>query len=116
VCYGTDRLDHTFQTTRARFDCRSCGTGLRRLPLGNTRGNGYRRAYGNGYHHSQPDRDVFPVGATSTDRRGHPPRSYPDRPFELTAETVRSFLESYESVYLYSTQLREHPEMLGRTN
>jgi len=44
------------------------------------------------------------------------PRSYPDRPSELTAEAVQSFLETYESAYQYNTELREHPEKLGRTN
>jgi hypothetical protein len=44
------------------------------------------------------------------------PRSYPDRPSELTSESVQSFLETYESAYQYNTQLGEHPDMLGRTN
>lgn len=43
-------------------------------------------------------------------------RTYPDRPDELTVESVRSFLESYESVYQYNAALRENPEKLGRTN
>jgi hypothetical protein len=48
-------------------------------------------------------------GATS-------PRSYPDRPSELTAETVEKFLTAYETAYQYNDALAANPNKIGRTN
>lgn len=44
------------------------------------------------------------------------PRSYPDRPIELTSETVREFLTAYETAYQYNDALAENPNKVGRTN
>jgi len=44
------------------------------------------------------------------------PRSYPDRPAELTTDTVEEFLDAYESVYQYNDALAANPEKIGRTN
>lgn len=44
------------------------------------------------------------------------PRSYPDRPTDLTPETLEPFLESYERAYRYNDMIASHPEKYGRTN
>lgn len=44
------------------------------------------------------------------------PQSYPDRPSELTTETVRQFLREYESAYQYNHALAANPDKIGRTN
>lgn len=43
-------------------------------------------------------------------------RSYPDRPPELTTETVRGFLTEYERAYQYNDALAANPDKIGRTN
>lgn len=48
-------------------------------------------------------------GATS-------PRSYPDRPAELTSYTVKEFLTAYETAYQYNDALAANPNKIGRTN
>lgn len=44
------------------------------------------------------------------------PRSYPDRPAELTTESLREFLEAYEKAYQYNDALAANPNKIGRTN
>lgn len=44
------------------------------------------------------------------------PRSYPDRPVELTTETVEEFLKGYETAYQYNDALAANPNKIGRTN
>lgn len=45
-----------------------------------------------------------------------PPRSYPDRPAQLTKETVKEFLNAYETAYQYNDALAANPNKIGRTN
>jgi hypothetical protein len=45
-----------------------------------------------------------------------PPRSYPDRPAELTKETIKQFLTAYENAYQYNDALAANPDKIGRTN
>lgn len=44
------------------------------------------------------------------------PRSYPDRPAELTTESIKEFLEAYETAYQYNDALSANPNKIGRTN
>lgn len=45
-----------------------------------------------------------------------PPRSYPERPAELTTESVEDFLRAYEQAYQYNDALAANPDKIGRTN
>lgn len=44
------------------------------------------------------------------------PKPYPDRPAELTRESMGSFVEAYERAYQYNGMLAEHPDAIGRLN
>jgi hypothetical protein len=44
------------------------------------------------------------------------PRSYPERPAELTTETIKGFLKTYEVAYQYNDVLAANPNKIGRTN
>ena len=43
-------------------------------------------------------------------------RSYPDRPTELTSESMEEFLSAYERAYQYNDALAASPNKIGRTN
>jgi hypothetical protein len=43
-------------------------------------------------------------------------KSYPEKPGELTRESVGSFVEAYERAYQYNTMLAAHPDEIGRRN
>jgi hypothetical protein len=45
-----------------------------------------------------------------------PPEPYPDRPSQLSTETVESFVRAYERSYQYNEQLAAHPDKIGRLN
>lgn len=44
------------------------------------------------------------------------PKPYPEKPRDLTRESVGSFVEAYERAYQYNDMLAEHPEKIGRLN
>lgn len=44
------------------------------------------------------------------------PDAYPERPTELSIESVRQFLDAYEHTYRYNEILAAHPDKYGRTN
>ncbi|WP_318567579.1 hypothetical protein [Salinigranum marinum] len=43
-------------------------------------------------------------------------RAYPDRPTELTSESIEGFLSAYERAYQYNDALAASPNKIGRTN
>jgi hypothetical protein len=44
------------------------------------------------------------------------PRSYPERPSDLTTGSVETFLQQYETAYQYNDALAANPDKIGRTN
>ena len=44
------------------------------------------------------------------------PRSYPDRPEDLSPGPLESYLGSYERAYLYNEMVASNPDKYGRTN
>lgn len=44
------------------------------------------------------------------------PRSYPERPTELTTDSVEAFVRAYERAYQYNAELADNPVKIGRTN
>ncbi|AXG09424.1 hypothetical protein [Haloplanus rubicundus] len=44
------------------------------------------------------------------------PKPYPEKPDELTRDSVSSFVEAYERAYQYNEMLAAYPDMIGRRN
>lgn len=44
------------------------------------------------------------------------PKSYPEKPRELTRGSVGSFVKAYERAYQYNSMLAEHPDTIGHLN
>ncbi|WP_254279357.1 hypothetical protein [Haloarcula marina] len=60
--------------------------------------------------------DCLPAERPAPSDASSSPRPYPDRPDELTAETVETYVRAFERAYRYNSALADDQRKVGRTN